>query len=109
MTRPDVRSRPHTTPTYTRDICSYAISWVRGYLTIRPVFAPGNDSRSHTHVPRSHTLTSAAKSADSEIKLRITSAGVHEAFATAATFEGAVCETLRLAVISSVASSRQYT
>jgi len=32
-------------------------------------------------VPRSHTLTSTAKSADSEIKLQITSAAVHEAFA----------------------------
>lgn len=71
VTRPDVRAQPHTTPTYTRGICSYAISWVRGYLTIRPVFAPGNDSRSRTHAPRSHTLTSTAKSTDSEIKLRI--------------------------------------
>lgn len=104
MTRPDVRVPPapyDTYSTYTRDICPYAISWVRGYLTIRPVFAPGSDSRSRTHVPRGHTLTSTAKSTDSEIKLRITSAGVHEA---AATFEGAVCETLRLAVISLVGS-----
>lgn len=87
VTRPDVRARPHTTPTYIRDICSYAISWVRVYLTIRLVFAPGSDSRSRTHVQRSHTLTSAAKLADSEIKLRITSAGVHETFA-AVTLDG---------------------
>lgn len=78
MTRPDVRARPYTTPTYTRDICSYAISWVRGYLTIRPVFAPSSDSCPLAHMCHAaHTLTSAAKSADSEIKLRITSAGVH--------------------------------
>jgi len=68
----------------------------------------------------SRTLTSATKSADSEIKLRITSAGVYEAF-TAMWFGGgdgggdgddfrrAICETLRLAVISSVASSRKET
>lgn len=61
VTRPDVRARPHTTPTYIRDICSYAISWVRGYLTIRPVFAPGNDSpSSHTHT-RIHVYHAATR------------------------------------------------
>ncbi|KAL0106838.1 hypothetical protein PUN28_015409 [Cardiocondyla obscurior] len=42
---------------------------------------PEGDSRSCTHGPCNRTLTSPAESANSEIKLRITSAGVHEAFA----------------------------
>lgn len=118
VTRPDVRARPHTTPTYIRDVCSYAISWVRGYLTIRPVFAPGNDSRpphtrAHTRMPHANFGQVSRRILKLNYELR---ARVYEAFTAVSLggggggggdFRRAVCETLRLAVISSMASSRQ--
>lgn len=56
-----------------RDIHPYAISCVDGYLTIRPVFAP---AMTHVRTCAAQPRLTSAKSAHSEIKLRITSADI---------------------------------